>query len=149
MPHASSPQVVSVGYEGRSVNDLIAVLRDQNVAILVDVRLTPISRKPGLSKTALAGALHAAGIEYVHHRELGNPKRNRDGYRAGDAAALELYRSVLTSAPGKSALHHVGELFDGGTVALLCFERDHDECHRRQVVRELGEIHGDLQVTYV
>ncbi|MDR1430587.1 MAG: DUF488 domain-containing protein, partial [Propionibacteriaceae bacterium] len=51
---------------------------------LVDVRQTPISRKRGLSKTALGAALSEAGIDYIHLRELGNPRDNRDGYRQGD-----------------------------------------------------------------
>ena len=116
--------------------------------MLVDIRLTPISRKPGLSKTALALALRAAGIDYVHHRGLGNPKANRDGYRARELESLALYQRVLTSSEGRLALQHVTELFDGGIVALLCFERNHDECHRHQVVEELGGLCGDLQITY-
>jgi uncharacterized protein (DUF488 family) len=148
MTSAPSPQVVSVGYEGRSVEELVQVLRAEDVAVLVDIRLTPISRKRGLSKTALTSALRDAGIEYVHHRELGNPKWNRDGYRAGESTSLALYRRVLRSSEGRSALRHVTELFDGGTVALLCFERNHDACHRHQVVEELGELCEDLRVTY-
>lgn len=148
MTHASSPQVVSVGYEGRSVSDLIEVLQAQDVAVLVDVRLTPISRKPGMSKTALSQALNAAGIGYVHYRELGNPKANRDGYRARDTASLALYQRVLKSTQGRSALRHLAELLDGGSVALLCFERNYNECHRHQVVEELGSLCDNLQVTY-
>lgn len=148
MAHPSSPQVVSIGYEGRSAAELIEALRDQQVTVLVDIRLTPISRKPGLSKTALAAALRAAGIEYVHLRELGNPKANRPGYRAGEPTALDRYRSVLSSDDGQSALRHVTELLDGGAVALLCFERDHADCHRHQVVDELGVRCRDLQVTH-
>lgn len=148
MTRPSSPQLVSIGYEGRSAAELIEVLRAQRVAVLVDIRLTPISRKPGLSKTALAAAVRAAGIEYVHLRELGNPKANRPGYRAGESAAFDLYRSVLSSDGGQSALRHVTELMDGGAVALLCFERDHADCHRHQVVDELGARCQDLQVTH-
>nr|WP_300142132.1 DUF488 domain-containing protein [Propionicimonas sp.] len=148
MTYAPSPQLVSVGYEGRSIDELVQVLLAEDVAVLVDVRLTPISRKPGLSKTALKNALRDAGIEYVHHRELGNPKWNRDGYRAGESTSLALYQRVLGSSEGRSALRHVTELFEGGTVALLCFERDHDHCHRHQVVKELGELCDDLRVTY-
>lgn len=148
MTTTPSPQVVSIGYEGRSVADLIGVLRAQDVTVLVDIRLTPISRKPGLSKTALARALGEAGIGYVHYRELGNPKANRDGYRAGESASLELYQRVLESSDAQSALHHVTELFDDGVVALLCFERDHGACHRHQVVDQLGELCDDLRATH-
>jgi hypothetical protein len=34
------------------------------------VRLTPVSRKPGLSKTKLSEALAAVDIGYVHHRAV-------------------------------------------------------------------------------
>ena len=47
------PTIVSVGYQGRSVNELIDVLRHGDVEVLVDVRLNPISRKPGFSKNPL------------------------------------------------------------------------------------------------
>ncbi|MDG4769766.1 DUF488 domain-containing protein [Solwaraspora sp. WMMD792] len=62
--------LIGIGYEGRSVDGLIAELRAAGVSRLVDVRLTPISRKPGFSKSALAKALNAAGIAYEHRREL-------------------------------------------------------------------------------
>src|SRR3954471_17458392 len=60
--------LVSIGYEGKTVVDLVAQLLEQGVRVLVDVRLTPLSRKPGLSKSKLAEALVAVGIIYVHHR---------------------------------------------------------------------------------
>lgn len=132
--HNSEGTLVSIGYEGKTVDDLVARLLAQAVCVLVDVRLTPLSRKPGLSKTKLAAALHAAGIQYVHHRALGNPKDNRAGLRAGEQESLVRYRKVLDTAEASNALNHVCELLDGGVVALLCFEEDHAECHRKVVI---------------
>lgn len=148
MAYSSPPHVVSIGYEGRSVAELIQVLRTQNVSVLVDLRLTPISRKPGLSKTALTHALASAGITYVHQRDLGNPKANRAGYRAGASESIDAYGEILSSAVGQTALRHVSELFDEGVVALLCFERNHEECHRHQVLEELDAMCTGLQVSY-
>ena len=105
--------------------------------MLVDVRLNPISRKPGLSKTKLGAALADAGIKYVHLRELGNPKDNREGFRNGEPGARERFRTVLNGAEGSKALAHVGELLESGVVALLCFEVDHRQCHRGLVADEL------------
>lgn len=132
-----SAQLVSIGYEGRDLGALIDQLRANNVQILVDVRLTPISRKPGLSKTKLADALAAAGIIYVHHRELGNPRDNREGFRAGAPSSREAFRRVLTTNAAADALQHVSELLNDGVVALLCFERDHAQCHRGLVADAL------------
>ena len=70
---------------------------------------------------------NGAGIEYVHLHELGNPKANRPGYRNGDTTALDLYRSVLLSSGGRSALRYVTELLDGGAVALSSAFGNHDD----------------------
>jgi len=61
--------IVSVGYERRTSEELVSLLVSNRVDVLVDVRLTPLSRKRGLSKTALREALESAGIEYLHERE--------------------------------------------------------------------------------
>jgi uncharacterized protein (DUF488 family) len=133
----SSPPLVSLGYEGRTVEELIANLQRESVTVLVDVRLTPLSRKPGMSKRRLTSALDAVGIRYVHMRALGNPKENRAAFRAGDPRSRDDFREVLKDARGAEALRHVAELLDGETVALLCFERDHQTCHRLLVAEEL------------
>jgi uncharacterized protein (DUF488 family) len=119
------------------------------VRVLVDVRLTPLSRKPGLSKTRLAIALGSVGIRYVHHRALGNPRDNRVGFRAGDAASIARYLDVLNTEAAGAALEHVVELLDGGVVALLCFEHKHAQCHRDLVTRRLLQARPDASVVHV
>lgn len=141
------PQLVSIGYEGRDADALIEELATNGVNVLVDVRLNPISRKPGLSKTKLAQALASRGIRYVHHRELGNPKENRDGFRQGTPASRDRFERILQGQSAGAALHHVSELLDGEVVALLCFERDHGQCHRRLVADALRETSPAIDVT--
>lgn len=146
---APTGTLVSIGYEGKTVGDLVAQLLEQDVRVLVDVRLTPLSRKPGLSKTKLSEALTTVGIGYVHHRALGNPKDNRAGFRAGELESRARYRDVLDTAAATDALAHVCELLDGGVVALLCFEGDHSECHRDMVVHQLMKARPDAAVVHV
>ncbi len=132
------PSLVSIGYEGRTVDELVRQLIDNEVDVLVDVRLTPLSRRRGLSKHQLSAALAAAGIDYIHHRALGNPRDNRDGFRSGKLASLARFRTdVLSTDDAQRAISHVVELLDGGVVALLCFEREHEECHRHLVVEQV------------
>ncbi|RBO91775.1 DUF488 domain-containing protein [Nocardia puris] len=131
------PTLISIGYEGRSLEGLIESLLVERVQVLVDVRLHAFSRKPGLSKTKLSEALNAAGIEYVHHRALGNPRDNREGFRNGDSDSRRRFREVLSTDEAERAIAHVMELLDGGAVALLCYERDHATCHRDLVAAEL------------
>lgn len=74
------PGLLGVGHEGQTIDSFLSELLAMGVSRLVDVRLTPVSRKRGFSKSALAQALAGAGISYEHRRELGNPKVNRAGF---------------------------------------------------------------------
>jgi uncharacterized protein (DUF488 family) len=142
MTEAASTELgglLGVGYEGRTVQQLVAHLVAAGVSRLVDVRLTPISRKPGLSKTALGRALAEAGIEYEHRRELGNPKGNRAGF-AGSAAAVAEARAVFTVLLHRPESHDAVEELAAAAwrerVALLCFEADQHRCHRDVILHE-------------
>ncbi|HEV7973822.1 DUF488 domain-containing protein [Amycolatopsis sp.] len=133
--------VLGVGYEGREIVNFVADLVERQVSRLVDVRLTPISRKRGFSKTALRTALAEAGIAYDHRRELGNPKDNRAGF-GGSEAELErakaAYTDLLTSDGAQASLDELGDLARTERIALLCFEADERRCHRDVVLGELA-----------
>ncbi|KZM78367.1 DUF488 family protein [Cellulosimicrobium sp. I38E] len=134
--------VMGWGYEGRSVDDLIADARRWGVVSVVDVRLNPISRKRGLSKTALSSALAAAGVEYVHLRALGNPKDNRAGFAEtstteGREARGRFADEVLSTPEAREALEVIEALQARGTVLLLCFEAAERCCHRSLVLDAL------------
>ncbi len=146
MPAPPLPRLVSIGYEGRSAEELIQYLRQTGVDVLVDVRLNPISRKPGLSKRRLAASLAQAGIGYLHLRELGNPKDNREGFRRGDRRAHDRFREQLQGEEATRALAHVADLLDGEVVGLLCFEGEHSHCHRGLVATALIEEMPQLSV---
>ena len=139
----------TVGYEGRTVDDLITALGADGVEILVDVRLTPLSRKPGLSKNRLVSRLCAAGIDYLHLPQLGNPRDNRDAYRRGDCAAVATYRAVLETPEGKAALDDLLLLVTRKHVALLCFEHDAARCHRSMVADALVKAGAVTAVTHL
>jgi uncharacterized protein (DUF488 family) len=124
--------IVSIGYEGRTPDGLIAVLQEQRVERVIDVRELPLSRRRGFSKTALAERLAAAGIEYRHLRVAGNPHRQ---HRANPAKCLALYERHLKSHP--EVIDAVTAEAQGRHVALLCVERHHDHCHRSRLLRAL------------
>ena len=131
--------LMTIGYEGASLDDFLGALVKLRVTTIVDIRELPLSRKRGFSKQALSAALAEVGIAYRHERGLGCPPeiRNRlkatgdyrkyfaefNRYLAGQGALLEQLGSELT-----------------GNVALLCYERDAEYCHRRSVAERLREL---------
>ena len=127
--------IVSVGYQERSVGELIDVLRQGEVEVLVDVRLNPISRKPGFSKNPLSQALAEAGISYRHERELGNPRENRDPFHR------ERYEAHLREG-GSAVYAELMELARSVRIALLCYERRHRDCHRSCILDLASQEHA-------
>lgn len=134
-------KLVSIGYEGLSLDSLISRLRLRGVHTLVDVRLNAISRKRGFSKRALAEALANSGIDYTHLPGLGNHRDNRAGYAEPQSQegrdARDSFRDVLETPEAISALVDVRERASKGRVAIFCFEADETHCHREQVIDAL------------
>lgn len=130
-----SAGLVSIGYEGRTALELIATLSQLGVSVLVDVRLTPLSRKPGLSKTKLGLAAAEAGIRYVHLPALGNPRENREPFRTGEVEAGCIRFTTLLARPDSvAAMDQLEALARDELTAVLCFEREHQLCHRQVIV---------------
>ena len=140
MTTTRQPTIVSIGYERRTLDELISLLRLHDVEVLVDVRLTPVSRKQGFSKSALAEALGRAGIHYRHERELGNPKDNRDAFRRGLKSARRRYSQHLQNG-ASTVYREVIDLVHTARPALLCVERELAECHRSCI---LETAQGDI-----
>lgn len=137
--------VVSVGYEGRTLDEFLDRLTTFGVTAVADVRLTPLSRKRGFSKKALNEALQHRDIAYLHLRGLGNPKDNREAFRSGSAASRKRYVAVAEES-GAQDLNELTALIRDHRVALLCFELDHLSCHRSCVTEILQRHHPGLSV---
>lgn len=112
---------ISVGYEGRRIDEFVGDLRAREVTVVADVRLNAVSRRHGFSKTALREVLEAAGITYVHLRGLGNPRNNRAGFHASDPEpARARFAARLTSSEAQDDLRELAAAWqDGGRCGAL------------------------------
>ncbi|WP_043497262.1 DUF488 family protein [Georgenia sp. SUBG003] len=138
-------RLIGWGYEGRSIDDLLALTKATGAKTVADVRLNPISRKAGFSKRALSAALDAADVRYVHFPGLGNPKDNRAGFAAprsseGRAAQQRFDAEVLGTARARDALRDLVEFSAPGPVIVLCFEAENECCHRSLVIRAAMDL---------
>ncbi|MFC4012644.1 DUF488 family protein [Nonomuraea purpurea] len=134
--------VTGVGYEGLDLDEFVRRLSQNGVTLLIDVRLTPISRKRGFSKTVFSAALADAGIAYEHMRELGNPKWNRAGFAGSPAelgSARAFYAQYLNQDDARHCLERIVHAARRETVAIMCFEADEHRCHRDLVLEAVRE----------
>ncbi|MDF2495567.1 DUF488 domain-containing protein [Sphingomonas sp.] len=131
--------IFTIGYEGVTMDEFIGALQKAGVERVIDVRALPLSRRPGFSKSTLAASLREAGIDYVHLKPLGTPKRGRDAAKKGDVATLrEVYDHQLALPEAQAAAAVMRTLAAEKPSALLCYERDPCHCHRTLLLQEEG-----------
>lgn len=141
-PVASSSQLFTIGYQGRTLESYLSVLIQQGVTILCDVRKNAISRKYGFSKRTLARACEGVGIRYEHLPELGIESRQRKGLKTPSEfmALFSSYERSILPKQGAALDRIRAWLRAGDSVALTCFEREAGQCHRHCVAGTLAQV---------
>jgi len=143
-PQTGPAGIVTVGYEGRSLEAYLVTLLRGGVTLLCDVRRNPVSRRYGFAKSTLGRGCEQVGIRYEHVPRLGIASARRKGLHTQadyDALFREYVRDDLprqTDALGTI----VAWVNEGHRVALTCFERQPEKCHRRCVAEALEHDHG-------
>ncbi|NLS26543.1 hypothetical protein S2M10_15270 [Sphingomonas sp. S2M10] len=133
-------RIYTIGYEATTMAEFLAALTSAGVQRVIDVRALPLSRRPGFSKSSLAASLREAGIDYVHLKQLGTPKRGRDAAKKGDVATLrEVYDIQLGLPEAQAQVAQMRVLAAEKPSALLCYERDPCHCHRTLLLEAEGE----------
>lgn len=135
----------TIGYEGAALGDFMRALKTARIDVLLDVRELPISRRKGFSKTALGDALTQVGIAYRHEKQLGSPKTIRHRLRE-DGNYSRFFREFDRHLIEQSVLLKMLADELKGNVALMCYEKDHEECHRRSVADALAELVGKTPI---
>lgn len=138
---SGAKDLFTIGYEGLSFEKYINQLISHDVRLLCDVRNNPLSRKFGFSKGMLSHLLPKLGIEYIHIPELGivSESRNNLETKADYRRLFKDYRKTLPQK--KESLERLSGLLDQHKrVALTCFEKQHDSCHRHCVSEYMENI---------
>ncbi len=140
-------RLFTIGYEQTPPKAVLDELESAGVKLLVDVRAVASSRRPGFSKSQLAAGLDERGISYLHLRGLGTPKNGREAARSGKYDVLhKIYAAHLKTPQARQELDELSSLVKkSGPVCILCYERDHQHCHR-QWIAEIIEARNGVKV---
>ena len=133
----------TIGYEGRNINEFVGRLKEFGVTRLIDVREIPLSRKKGFSKSALGQRLNEENIEYVHYKALGSPSEIRHKLKE-DWDYHSFFEAFSSYLAGKmDVIEDVYQHLSNGINCLMCFEYNHEECHRSCVAKKIKEYDGN------
>ena len=141
-------RIWTIGHSTRSLDELIALLQENGVERLADIRRYPGSRRyPHFSKESLERELPARGIEYVHLAELGGrrkplPDSPNHGLRNEQFRA---YADYMATAGFRAAVDRL--LAAEKRTAYMCAEAVPWRCHRNLLSDEL--LRRGIEVTHI
>lgn len=135
-------RIYTFGYEGLTIERFIERLQSVRVSLVIDVRATPLSRKRGFSKVAFEQALAAAGISYFHAKAMGCPKAVRERYKRDGSWSIYTKNFLQYLGDQEASVDEVASLIRSKSSCLVCFEADHNFCHRTYVARAAARKTG-------
>ena len=142
------PRIWTIGHSTRSLEELVALLQENGVERLADIRRYPGSRRyPHFSKESLERELPRQGIEYVHMAELGGrrkpaPDSPNRGLRNEQFRA---YADHMGTAEFREAVDRL--LQSDKRTAFMCAEAVPWRCHRGLLSDEL--LRRGFDVTHI
>jgi len=124
-------RVYTIGHSNRKIRDFISILKKFDVKTLIDIRTYPYSKYvPDYNKKNISRPLAESRIEYIYKGEKlgGMPLEGFDSYRGSEKyndALHELLKEIIRTEK---------------TAALMCSEKDYNNCHRRFISQDLEKI---------
>ena len=135
--------IYTIGYGARTVEELAALLHEQQIQYLLDVRSKPYSRyKPEFSKTELENYLKDQGIRYIFMGDtLGGQPSDPDCYTADGKVDYEKLKQKPFYQEGIGRVQRAWQ--QQQPVVLMCSEGKPENCHRSKLI---GETLADLGI---
>jgi uncharacterized protein (DUF488 family) len=149
----------TIGHSNHEITKFLALLKDNRILQLVDVRSAPYSKyNLYYNRETLDSKLKQQGIEYFYygnrlggrptdpscykHREL--PKEGTDYLHEVD------YPEVMKKPFFQQGIHNLLELVEKKPTAIMCSEEDPAHCHRHHMIaRYLLAEHPELTVMHI
>jgi uncharacterized protein (DUF488 family) len=132
--------VSTIGHSNRSIEEFIALLKQNGIACLIDIRTVPKSRhNPQFGQDQLPRSLLDAGIEYRYLAGLGGlrhprPDSPNTGWRN---TSFRGYADYMQTAAFAENVDAVIALAQDRRCALMCAEAVPWRCHRSLVADAL------------
>lgn len=123
----------TLGHSTLPIEIFLHALKENGVALLVDVRTIPQSRhNPQFGMEALSASLHSAGIGYRWMQALGGLRRaKRDSINTGwHNSSFRGYADYMQTVAFAEALTELMDLDEKTVASIMCSEAVPWRCHR-------------------
>ena len=134
-------EIYTTGFSGWIAKDFFTQLKDNGVALLIDIRRHPYSQLAGFTRAAHFEYFlkELSNCDYKHMEELAPNPDTLKQYRNKDIEWDKFSKSYIENLNVEN-LSKLLTLIKKQTVVLLCSETEHTQCHRSLLVQELNKI---------
>jgi uncharacterized protein (DUF488 family) len=132
--------VFTIGHSTRDLDEFIALLTENQIRTVADIRTVPKSRhNPQFHIDALSASLPEAGIEYLHLAALGGLREAaKDSVNSGwRNASFRGYADYLQTDAFTAGLEELIAIARDRRTAIMCAEAVPWRCHRSLVADAL------------
>jgi uncharacterized protein (DUF488 family) len=134
------PIIFTIGHSTRIIADFVAILYAFKIKKIADVRTIPKSRRnPQFNQDALEQTLQAAGIEYLHLKDLGGLRQARKDSpnMAWKNASFRGFADYMQSKEFEESLKQLMLEAKQQATAVMCAEAVPWRCHRSLIADAL------------
>jgi uncharacterized protein (DUF488 family) len=127
------PKVWTIGHSTRPVEEFLALLRENGIEVLADVRRYPGSRRhPQFGEAQMAASLRDAGVNYEHMPELGGrrPALRDSPNTAWRNTAFRGYADHMETSEFADGTNRLMNLATSKRLTIMCAEALWWQCHR-------------------
>jgi uncharacterized protein (DUF488 family) len=127
----------TIGHSTRSLDEFVAMLRENGVNLVADVRTVARSRtNPQFNRDRLPQTLAAEAIEYRHLPKLGGLRGKPKGQQASPNSfwtndSFRNYADYALTEPFQEGFSQLRSLHGQHVCAIMCAEAVWWRCHRR------------------
>jgi uncharacterized protein (DUF488 family) len=132
--------VFTIGHSNATAQQLLSLLKLNNVQLLTDVRSIPYSRhSPQSNREVVQSEARLSGIEYIYMGDyLGGKSKDVNIY---DELGNVDYSQLATTDKFREGIGRLIEAAARYRVCVLCAEEDPSRCHRGLLIsRELAKL---------
>lgn len=143
----------TIGHSTRSVEEIVALMKEADANMIADVRTIPRSRtNPQFNQECFPEALAEEGVGYQYFKKLGGlrGKKKNDEPSFNDFWENKSFRNYADYTATPEFRDGLEELLEAGkmhTCAIMCAEAVWWRCHRRIIADYL--ITSGMQVFHI
>ena len=145
-------KLYTIGFTQKSAREFFNKIKNNNIDLLVDIRLNNVSQLAGFAKGKdLEYFLkEICDCEYVHDDVFAPTKELLDNYRANKVSWKEyedVFAKIMNNRKIEERFKKLYINYDN--VCLRCTEPTAEKCHRRLVAEYLQKHCGNIEIFHI